>query len=126
MDQIWAKAATDPRKPDTWQPEIYKPLKLTFGLNRAYFTLHFILLFSLEDNHFKWFLTVRAKYRSSHKTLIYVHVTIDKQDEIGGEKADKQTVRCSVKPSSSKKYLVRYVSDIYDMEQENLGTLLQS
>ena len=51
--------------------------------------------------------------------MIYVHVTIDKQDEIGGEKADKQTVRCSVKPSSSKKYVVRYVSDIYDMEQES-------
>ena len=53
--------------------------------------------------------------------MIYVHVTIDKQDEIGGKKADKQTVRCSVKPSSSKKYVVRYVSDIYDMEQESLA-----
>ena len=50
--------------------------------------------------------------------MIYVHVTIDKQDEIGGEKADKQAVRCSVKPSSSKKYVVRYVSDIYDMEHK--------
>ena len=57
--------------------------------------------------------------------MIYVHVTIDKQDEIGGEKADKQTVRCSVKPSSSKKYVVRYVSDIYDMEQTFYNYKLQ-
>ena len=43
MDQIWAKAATDPRNPLAWQPRIE---------NDGFVSLHTYGLKSLNENYF--------------------------------------------------------------------------